>query len=84
VWKQLNHPNVLTFLGVDTETFASTNYLCMVSPWMTNGTLSQYMTSAGYAPEYDSPRVVRADHRCYVTGPFRSSPAPSSTKWRLA
>jgi len=43
VWKQLHHPNILPFLGVDSDTFKP--YLCMVSPWMQNGNLISCMNS---------------------------------------
>ncbi|KAJ6542671.1 kinase-like domain-containing protein, partial [Mycena capillaripes] len=32
VWKELNHPHILPFLGIDGDNFPSS--LCMVSPWM--------------------------------------------------
>lgn len=35
LWRQLNHPNILPFLGVNTELFAPS--FCIVSPWMSNG-----------------------------------------------
>ncbi|KAJ7607404.1 kinase-like domain-containing protein [Roridomyces roridus] len=41
IWKDLNHPNILTFIGIDRETFPSS--LCMVSPWMENGTVLNYL-----------------------------------------
>jgi hypothetical protein len=41
IWKQLQHPNVLSFLGVDADTFPG--YLCMVSPWMPNGTILEHI-----------------------------------------
>ncbi|KAK1224262.1 hypothetical protein PQX77_012840 [Marasmius sp. AFHP31] len=41
VWRQLNHPNVLPFLGVNTELFAPG--FCLVLPWMENGDILKYM-----------------------------------------
>lgn len=37
VWKRLRHPNIVSFLGV------TTNPLQLVSEWMPNGTLTQYV-----------------------------------------
>ncbi|KAJ7607395.1 kinase-like domain-containing protein [Roridomyces roridus] len=47
VWKDLNHPNILPFIGIDRETFP--NSLCMVSPWMENGTVLKYLDVHGRA-----------------------------------
>ncbi|KIJ47197.1 hypothetical protein M422DRAFT_130463, partial [Sphaerobolus stellatus SS14] len=45
IWANLSHPNILPFLGYS-NTFSQTA-LCevpaLVSPWMKNGTLSQYL-----------------------------------------
>ncbi|TCD71977.1 hypothetical protein EIP91_000109 [Steccherinum ochraceum] len=41
LWKHLNHPHVLAFLGVSAETFKNT--ICMVLPWMPNGSLRSYI-----------------------------------------
>ena len=40
-WKQLNHPNILSFLGVNADLFKES--LCLVSPWMPNGNLMVYI-----------------------------------------
>ncbi|KAF8156287.1 kinase-like domain-containing protein [Mycena galopus ATCC 62051] len=48
VWKQLDHPNVLPFLGVSVELFAPS--FCLVSPWMANGNLIEYLRAH---PEFD-------------------------------
>ncbi|KAJ7619295.1 kinase-like domain-containing protein [Roridomyces roridus] len=47
VWKDLNHPNILPFIGIDRETFPES--LCMVSPWMENGTVLAYLAVHGRA-----------------------------------
>ncbi|KAF7366110.1 Protein kinase domain-containing protein [Mycena venus] len=42
IWRQLSHPNLLPFLGIyylDTK-------LCLVSPWMANGSLTEYLRTA--------------------------------------
>ncbi|KIK65940.1 hypothetical protein GYMLUDRAFT_952936 [Collybiopsis luxurians FD-317 M1] len=40
LWRQLNHPNILPFLGINTELFPPT--FCIVSPWMSNGDIISY------------------------------------------
>jgi serine/threonine protein kinase len=59
LWRQLQHPHILNFLGVDAETFASRNSLCMVSPWMNRGTLKEFINSSSYEIESDRDRLVR-------------------------
>jgi serine/threonine protein kinase len=49
VWRQLRHPSILPFIGVDRETFAASHQLCLVSPWMRRGTVRQYIQSEDYA-----------------------------------
>ncbi|KAJ7226924.1 kinase-like domain-containing protein [Mycena pura] len=46
VWKDLHHPNILPFLGIDRDSFPSS--LCMVSPWMEHGTVTNYLKTHGY------------------------------------
>ncbi|KAJ7880785.1 kinase-like domain-containing protein [Mycena olivaceomarginata] len=41
IWEGLHHRFILPFLGIDNETFPSS--LCMVSPWMKNGTVLEYL-----------------------------------------
>jgi serine/threonine protein kinase len=66
LWRQLSHPHILPFLGTDTETFATRNALCLVSPWMQNGTLKQYITSPSYNVDNDQSRLVI----CFVRRTF--------------
>ncbi|KAJ3798406.1 kinase-like domain-containing protein [Lentinula aff. detonsa] len=40
LWRQLKHPNILPFLGINTELF-SPSY-CIISPWMSNGDIMSY------------------------------------------
>jgi serine/threonine protein kinase len=58
LWQELKHPFILPFLGVDAETFASRNAICLVSPWMERGTLRQYITSSSYEVARDRDRLV--------------------------
>jgi serine/threonine protein kinase len=41
IWRQLRHPHVLPFIGIDAETFRP--FLCMVSPWLPHGNVLKYM-----------------------------------------
>ncbi|KAJ7134098.1 kinase-like domain-containing protein, partial [Mycena filopes] len=43
VWQRLRHPNIVPLIGIDTESFPSS--LCLVSPWMKNGTAIKYLSS---------------------------------------
>ncbi|KZT18326.1 kinase-like protein, partial [Neolentinus lepideus HHB14362 ss-1] len=43
LWHSLDHPNVLPFIGIDSE-MLSRNRVCLVSPWMDNGNLRAYVT----------------------------------------
>ncbi|KAK0485349.1 kinase-like domain-containing protein, partial [Armillaria luteobubalina] len=40
-WRQLHHPNVLPFLGVNKTLFAPR--YCLISPWMDNGNIMSYL-----------------------------------------
>ncbi|KAJ6589746.1 kinase-like domain-containing protein [Mycena capillaripes] len=42
VWQRLRHPYIVPLIGIDTESFPSS--LCMVSPWMKNGTVIKYLS----------------------------------------
>ncbi|KAJ7442177.1 kinase-like domain-containing protein, partial [Mycena galericulata] len=45
VWRELHHPHILPFIGIDRESFSSS--LCMVSPWMGHGTVLVYLENHG-------------------------------------
>ncbi|KAF7374462.1 Kinase-like protein [Mycena sanguinolenta] len=47
VWKELCHPHILPFLGIDGDSFPSP--LCMVSPWMGHGTVLNYLEQYGHS-----------------------------------
>ncbi|KAJ7659047.1 kinase-like domain-containing protein, partial [Mycena polygramma] len=47
VWQRLRHQYIAPLIGIDTESFPSS--LCMVSPWMRNGTVIKYLTGIGHA-----------------------------------
>ncbi|THV05931.1 kinase-like protein, partial [Dendrothele bispora CBS 962.96] len=44
LWRQLNHPNVLPFLGVNINLFTPAR-LCLILPWMENRNIIQYLTN---------------------------------------
>ncbi|KAJ7575874.1 hypothetical protein C8J56DRAFT_1171771 [Mycena floridula] len=54
VWKQLDHPGVLKFLGVSVDMF--TPSFCLVSPWMANGNINDYLQ---LYPDHDCLIVLR-------------------------
>jgi serine/threonine protein kinase len=69
LWRQLEHPYILTFLGVDVDTFSSRNAMCLVSPWMEQGTLKNYIASPSYETRRDRDRLVRkysAERRLFL------------------
>ncbi|KAJ7646792.1 kinase-like domain-containing protein [Roridomyces roridus] len=47
VWKDLHHPYILPFIGIDRDSFPSS--LCMVSPWMEHGTVLDYLKDHGHS-----------------------------------
>ncbi|KAK7029781.1 kinase-like domain-containing protein [Favolaschia claudopus] len=46
IWKELHHPYILPRLGIDRDSFP--NSLCMVSPWMEQGTVISYLKENGH------------------------------------
>jgi serine/threonine protein kinase len=57
VWRQLQHPHVLPLLGLYTSIFEDSS-ICMVSPWIENGTLNDFVKSESYFAN-DCFRLVR-------------------------
>lgn len=49
VWGQLRHPNVVPFLGIYYLNEAR-EQVCLVSPWMKNGNLVNYLKNKPSAP----------------------------------
>ncbi|KAF8184578.1 kinase-like domain-containing protein [Mycena galopus ATCC 62051] len=45
IWQHLRHPYILPFIGIDRETFPPS--FCLVSPWMENGTVLQFLDNCG-------------------------------------
>ncbi|KAG6859766.1 hypothetical protein C0995_004359, partial [Termitomyces sp. Mi166 len=46
IWEQLSHPNILAFYGI----YWFQNRLCLVSPWMQNGNIIEYLEQYPRAP----------------------------------
>jgi serine/threonine protein kinase len=42
IWRQLCHPNLLPFFGL----YYLDNRLCLVSPWMENGNVMEFLKKA--------------------------------------
>ncbi|KAG8902679.1 hypothetical protein FRB99_004268 [Tulasnella sp. 403] len=63
LWQRLDHPNVLQFLG--TAPFEGN--LCLISPWMDNGSLKDYLPNH---PDADRPKFLleTADALVYLHG----------------
>ncbi|KAF9016270.1 kinase-like protein [Hymenopellis radicata] len=63
LWRQLRHPSILPFYGVSDELFAPR--LCLISPWMENGTLVEFLKSN---PQHDRMKaaniLVKNDLSC--------------------
>lgn len=54
-WRQLRHPRIVPFLGLDRDTRAP--HLCMVSPCMSGGSLLEYIKK--FVAEVDVVNLVR-------------------------
>ncbi|KAJ7586621.1 kinase-like domain-containing protein [Mycena floridula] len=48
IWSQLSHPNVLPFYGIYYLNDRGTFRACIVSPWMENGNLLQFLNERPY------------------------------------
>jgi serine/threonine protein kinase len=68
IWRQLKHPNVLPFIGLDSETFVTKNEISIVSPWMARGNLMDYIHSDTYDAQLDRDRLVSVKS-CFVRPP---------------
>ncbi|KAF9059380.1 kinase-like domain-containing protein, partial [Rhodocollybia butyracea] len=53
VWSQLDHPNILPFLGIDVDLFPER--FCLVSPWCNHGNVIKYLETH---PKVDKMRIV--------------------------
>ncbi|KAH8793653.1 kinase-like domain-containing protein, partial [Flagelloscypha sp. PMI_526] len=48
IWKQLKHPNILSFIGVSSTCF--TNQMSLISPYMKNGDIMDYLNRTHEEP----------------------------------
>lgn len=48
LWAHLSHPNILSFYGA--YTIGETQRVCLVSPWMKNGNLRDYVNEYPQEP----------------------------------
>jgi serine/threonine protein kinase len=58
VWRQLKHSNVLPFVGLNGSLFTLDHLPCLLSPWMDNGSLREYVKTSMYDPQRDIPGLV--------------------------
>ncbi|KAF8215630.1 hypothetical protein K438DRAFT_1748550 [Mycena galopus ATCC 62051] len=68
VWKELRHPNILPFWGIEKDSFSSP--LCMVSPWMEHGTVLSYLKEHGHTKVdkflYEIAQGLQYLHSCEI------------------
>ncbi|KAE9408334.1 kinase-like protein, partial [Gymnopus androsaceus JB14] len=57
VWSQLEHPNVLPFLGTNMDLFPES--YCLVSPWCSHGNVMVYLSTH---PEADKMGIARLEY----------------------
>ncbi|KAJ3485692.1 hypothetical protein NLI96_g4782 [Meripilus lineatus] len=43
IWSHLEHQNILPLYGIDRDSFASSSSLCLVSPWMEFGDITDFL-----------------------------------------
>jgi serine/threonine protein kinase len=55
IWRQLDHPYILPLIGVWAMT---PEHYYLISPWMSYGTLKEFMRSFNFWPYVDSSRLV--------------------------
>lgn len=55
VWRQTNHPNVLSFYGVY-QLDEMYRRICLISPWMENGNIREYLLAK---PQTNRPALAR-------------------------
>lgn len=59
IWRQLSHPNILPFYGVHFLDTLLDRRVCLVSPWMENGNVVEFLDRRNrMAPETDATDCV--------------------------
>jgi hypothetical protein len=59
VWRQLRHSNILPFIGLSKSIFLENTLPALISPWMDNGSLRDYVKSPNYDAANAIPLLVR-------------------------
>jgi hypothetical protein len=59
VWRQLRHSNILPFIGLSKSIFLENTLPALVSPWMDNGSLRDYVKSSNFDAANAIPLLVR-------------------------
>ena len=77
IWRQLSHPNILPFYGVHFLEDTLDNKICLVSPWMENGNMVEFLDRrnrmAPYTDTTNCVSLVRRFHKiwyCIYYGSF--------------
>jgi hypothetical protein len=70
IWRQLSHPNLLPFYGVYFLDISVDIKFCLVSPWMENGNMVEFLDRRNrMAPNTDTTNcvsLVRKFHKCCI------------------
>ena len=74
VCRNLFHPNILSFLGVSST---DSHPLCLVSKWMSNGNISEFLKSDG---QFNRRPLVRPGD-CFFTEISRMTRTSSLSSW---
>jgi hypothetical protein len=59
VWRQIKHPNILPFIGLNSRLFKGNSLPALLSPWMAHGSLKNYVALPSYNAERETFRLVR-------------------------
>jgi hypothetical protein len=65
VWRQLRHTNILPFIGLNKDIFPEDPLPALVSPWMENGSLRDYIKSPKYNAASEVSLLVRRASESY-------------------
>jgi hypothetical protein len=60
VWRQLRHPNLVPFRGLDEFAWRRAKVLGMVTDWMPHGNIKEFVQSVFYSPQDHRGGLVRA------------------------
>jgi hypothetical protein len=69
VWRQLRHPNVLLFIGLNSQLFPESTLPALISSWMVHGTLKNYMETPQSRTPSNILRLVRKHMRNAMVAP---------------